>query len=145
MSRIIGGTMGRVTVEVDIANREDVLFAKRGALPSDQVRRVRIKGTVDTGATWLVLPKTAADQLGVPVTGKVRVSYADRRQATRPVVEDVQVELLGRNSTFNAIVEPKRTDALIGAVVLEALDLIVDCVTQTLQPRDPKQYTAEIE
>ena len=41
--------------------------------------------------------------------------------------------------------EPKREDVLIGAIVLEDLDLIVDCVTQTLQPRDPKQYTAEIE
>lgn len=145
MSRTKGGTMGRVTVEVEVANRADVLLAQRGALPSEEVRRLRINGVVDTGATWLVLPKTVADQLGVAVTGKVRVSYADRRQAMRSVVEDVQVELLGRSSSFNAIVEPKRKDILVGAIVLEALDLLVDCVTQTLQPRDPKQYTAEIE
>src|SRR5947209_3639749 len=145
MNRTIGGTMGRVAVEVEIANYRDVLFAEEGTLPAEQVRRVRVRGMVDTGATWLILPKTVAEQLGVPAKAKVQVTYADRRRATRPVVEGVQVELLGLHGLFNAIVEPKREDVLIGAIVLEALDLLVDCRTQTLQPRDPKQFTAEIE
>jgi predicted aspartyl protease len=145
MSRTLGGTMGRVAVEVELVNHQDIVRANDGAIPAEQVRRVRAKGMVDTGASYLVLPKTVADQLGVPVKGKARVSYADRRQATRLVVEDVQVELLGRDGTFKAIVEPKRTDVLIGAIVLEDLDLLVDCRTQTLQPRDPKQIIAEIE
>jgi hypothetical protein len=42
-------------------------------------------------------------------------------------------------------VEPDRTTAVIGAIVLEALDLLVDCRTQTLQPRDPSGIIAEIE
>lgn len=145
MSRTVGGIMGRVSVEVDLVNHADVICAQRGVLPAEQVRRVRVKGMVDTGASYLVVPKTVADQLGVPVKGKARVSYADRRQATRAVVEDVQVELLNRSGTFKAIVEPKRADVLIGAIVLEDLDLLVDCRTQTLQPRDPKQIIAEIE
>jgi hypothetical protein len=52
---------------------------------------------------------------------------------------------LGRHGNFVAIVEPKRTDALIGAIVLETLDLLIECVTQTLQPRDPSGMTSEIE
>ncbi len=145
MSRTIGGTMGRVTVEVDLVNYGDMLFAERGDLPADQVRRVRAKGVVDTGANWLVLPKTLADQLGIRPTAKVQVTYADRRRAMRLVVEGIRLEVLGRHGLFRAIVEPKREDVLIGAIVLEDMDLIVDCVTQTLQPRDPKGYTAEIE
>jgi hypothetical protein len=42
-------------------------------------------------------------------------------------------------------VEPNRTDVLIGAIVLEDLDLLVDCRTQTLRPRDPGGIIAEIE
>lgn len=137
--------MGRVAVEVELLNHADVLFAQRGTIPAEQVRRQRVKGIVDTGATYLVLPKSVADQLGFPHRGQIAVRYADRRRATRPVVEDVQVELLGRQGTFNAIVEPKREDVLIGAVVLETLDLLVDCRTQTLQPRDPKGIITEIE
>jgi hypothetical protein len=44
-----------------------------------------------------------------------------------------------------AIVEPNRNTALIGAVVLEVLDFVVDCVAQKLLPRDPSGVSAEIE
>jgi hypothetical protein len=51
----------------------------------------------------------------------------------------------GRRGTFRAILEPDRTDALIGAIVLAGLDLLVDCHIQSLHPRDPDQIIAEIE
>jgi clan AA aspartic protease len=138
-------SMGRVTVEVALVNAEDLVRVKDRTLAPDKVRRLEIQGVVDTGATWLVIPKAVAKQLGLADAGKAKVRYADRRSGTRQVVENVQVELLGRHGNFQAIVEPKREDALIGAIVLEALDLLVDCGTQTLQPRDPTGFTAEIE
>jgi predicted aspartyl protease len=137
--------MGRVTLEVELTNAEDLVRVKDGRLTPDKVRRLRIAGVVDTGANHLVLPAAAAKHLGVPTTGKTKVRYADQRRATRTVVENVRVDLLGRHGNFVAIVEPKRTDALIGAIVLETLDLLIECVTQTLQPRDPSGMTSEIE
>jgi predicted aspartyl protease len=138
-------TRGQVNVEVELTNGEDLVLAKDGTLAKDKVRRVRIPGLVDTEASYLVLPKSVADQLGVPVSGKATVRYADRRKGTRNVVDNVRLDLLGRHSNFQAIVEPKRADALIGAIVLESLDLLVDCRTQTLHPRDPNRIIAEIE
>lgn len=73
------------------------------------------------------------------------VRYADDRKAKRKLVSDVQLELLGRESVFSAVVEPRRTTALIGAIVLEELDFIVDCARQTLRPRDPDGIVSEIE
>jgi hypothetical protein len=35
--------------------------------------------------------------------------------------------------------------ALIGAIVLEELDLLVDCTTQTLRPREPGSILTENE
>jgi hypothetical protein len=46
---------------------------------------------------------------------------------------------------FSAIVEPDRDSALIGAIVMEDLDLLVDCVAQRLAPRDPDQIISEVE
>jgi hypothetical protein len=43
------------------------------------------------------------------------------------------------------VVEPARNDALIGAIVLEDLDLLVDCGTQSLYPREPGSTLTEIE
>jgi clan AA aspartic protease len=137
--------MGRISIEVELTNAEDLVLVKNGALTPDKVRRVRVVGWVDTGASYLVIPESIAQQLGLPEKGQSTVRYADRRTETRKVVNQVNVALLGRDGTFKAIVEPGRTDALIGAIVLEDLDLLVDCRTQTLQPRDPNGIIAEIE
>ena len=81
---------------LEIANRADVNLAQRGFLPPEKIRRVKLLGVVDSGATRLVLPQSAVKQLGLEPSGTIKVRYADRRQAVRPTVEDVQVELLGR-------------------------------------------------
>ena len=59
--------------------------------------------------------------------------------------DEVRVTLLGRSRVFDAIVEPKRETALIGAIVLETLDFVVNCALQKLVPRDPKQIVSELE
>ena len=68
-----------------------------------------------------------------------------RRHAVRATVEGVQVELLGRHGVFTAAVEPRRKTALIGAMVLEDLDFLVDATHQRLVPRDPKMIISEAE
>jgi hypothetical protein len=57
----------------------------------------------------------------------------------------VFLKLLGRDDTFSAVVEPKRTTSLVGSIVLEALDLLVDCKNQRVFPRDPRSPVYEIE
>ena len=138
-------TRGRVTIEAKVSNAADRVLADNGHRSMDQIRQVTLRGIVDTGAAMLVLPESVARLLGLPKTGEANVRYADHRTANRTIVGDVDVEILGRRNTFTAIVEPGRTDALIGAIVLEALDMLVDCRTQTLHPRDPDRIIAEIE
>jgi predicted aspartyl protease len=137
--------MGRVIVEVMLANNRDVQNAATGALPPEKVRRFQLEGVVDTAATILVIPKDVADRLGLPSAGEAVIHYADRCSVTRPLVEQVELELLGRHGTFKAIVEPDRTTALIGAIVLEDLDFLVDPAKQRLFPRDPQHIVAECE
>jgi predicted aspartyl protease len=137
--------MGRFAVEMEVTNNRDLVKAEDGDLPEEQVRRLRIRGIVDSGATRLVLPKAVADQLGLKPTGKASVRYADGRSAVRSVVDNVHVTLLGRSSVFKAALEPKRESALIGAVVLEDLDFLVDPTQQRLVPRDPKMIVSEAE
>jgi hypothetical protein len=60
-------------------------------------------------------------------------------------VSNVWLQLLGRDGVFSAVVEPDRPDALIGAIVLEELDLLVDCTTQTLRPRESDSILTETE
>jgi predicted aspartyl protease len=137
--------MGRIKVEVELANNGDLEAAERGDLPVDQVRRVTIVGVVDSGASRLVLPTAVANQLGLRITGKIKVTYADGRTAKRDRAEGVHLKLLGRQSVFRASLEPKRQTALIGALVLEDLDFLVDPSKERIYPRDPDIEVSEAE
>lgn len=138
--------MGRFAVDVEIVNNQDLGVAQRGHLELDKVRRKTIRGVVDSGAARLVLPQAVVKELGLPIkTKKVKVRYADGRKALRSEVDEVRLYLLGRDGVFSAVVEPKRATALIGAIVLEDLDFLVDCTKLCLVPRDPDYVVSEIE
>lgn len=137
--------VGRFSIEFQVANYRDVIKAEDGQLPENRVRRLTLRGVVDSGAGRLVLPKTVVKKLGLPLDAKTKVRYADGRTRTRDTVAAVQVEIQGRKGTFTAIVEPSRSEALIGAIVLEDLDFLVDCLHQRLVPRDPRFVISEIE
>jgi predicted aspartyl protease len=137
--------MGRFSVEIEVANNFDVMDAQRGRIKPEQVRRVKLPGVVDSGATRLVLPKKIVEQLGLPLGEKVKVLYADKRHGLRHKVSNVWLKMLSRDSVFDALVEPKRDTALIGAIVLETLDYVVDCIAQKVAPRDPKYIVSEME
>jgi predicted aspartyl protease len=136
---------GRVIVDLEVANYVDMAMARRGLLPTDQVRRQTIKGEVDSGATRLVLPAALVKELGLPLRESVRERRADGRIRKRPQAEGVHLELLGRRGSFAAIVESDGENAVIGRIVLADLDLLVDLQHQRVIPRDPQGPIYEIE
>jgi predicted aspartyl protease len=137
--------VGRFSVEFEVVNYQDLVRAADGTLPQEKVRRMKVSGVVDPGAAMLVLPESVVKHLGLPAGNKVKVRYADGRRGQRREAKAALVNLLGREDIFTAVVEPKRESALIGAIVLEALDLLVDCKEQRLIPRDPSGPIYEIE
>lgn len=137
--------MGRISVEFIAANNRDVLLAPPRASVPDNIPHAKLMGIVDSGAARLVLPQAIADQLKLPEDGETTVRYADGRRERRKLVSNVWLTLQGRHGVFSAVVEPDRSDALLGAIVLEELDLIVDCPTQAVYPREPDMILTEIE
>src|SRR5262245_51429196 len=137
--------MGRFSVDVHLANYVEATNAENGVLAKDQVHQLTIRGVIDSGATRLVVPDAIVKQLGLKPKRKVRVKCADGRHALRDQVDGVQLTMQGRTGVFKAVVEPKREAALVGAIVLEDLDFLVDCERQRIVPRDPKYIVSEIE
>ncbi len=111
--------MGRFSVEVELANNKDRFRADEGLILPDQVRRIGVRGVVDSGATRLVISRVIAQQLGLEVSGTAKVRYADGHTAEREIAKNIYLAYGGRESVFNAIVEPDRESILIGAIVLE--------------------------
>jgi hypothetical protein len=84
--------------------------------------------------------------LGLPLKkSKARVRYADGRTVLRSEADQVRISLMEREANFTAEIEPKRDTALIGAIVLEELDFLIDCKKLCLVPRDPEHIVSEIE
>ena len=98
-----------------------------------EIEPVEVTAKVDTGATLLVIPGKVADMFKFPVIRKQTVKYANEYTEERDVVYAVEIEVCGRRGVFEAVVEPKKEYALLGAVVMESLDLIVE-------PRSLKVY-----
>ncbi len=126
--------MGRVTARIVLQNYDDWRAAQQGQLAPEQIRTVKAEGLVDIGATMLVIPKAVADQLGVPEVRRTTVRYADDRRVERQVIGPIRVTLCDRLSNFDAIVEENAKEVLIGQILLEELDLVVNPQERTLTP-----------
>ncbi|MCY3018961.1 MAG: hypothetical protein NTW87_08035 [Planctomycetota bacterium] len=85
-----------------------------------------MQARLDTEATLPVLPAELVKQYRFVLIRRQTVKYANEDTAERDVVGMVEVEICGRKGWFEAIVEPRKTYPLVGAVVMESLDLIVE-------------------
>ena len=127
--------MGEIVVDVGLENVGDRELARAGYLPEADIRRASVQAVADTGAVMLALPEDVVERLGVEVVGSVACTYADGRRGERPVAGPLTVRIGDRWMPANCIVVPAGTDALVGQVIMEQLDLVADCATRTLGPR----------
>ena len=95
---------------------------------------VELIAKVDCGATLLVLPGEIVREFNFPVIRRQNVKSADKRVEERDIVGAVEVEVCGRMGWFEAVVEPLKKYALLGAVVMESLDLIIEPRGQNIYP-----------
>jgi predicted aspartyl protease len=108
---------------------------------------VELRVKVDSDATMLVIPGWLQGNLNFPILRRQQVKYANEKTETRDVVYGVEVEICGRRGVFDAVVEPEKEYGLLGAIVMEELDLIVEPRELKVypNPRSPDVPMAEIE
>jgi hypothetical protein len=128
--------IGRVPVEFTVANHQDATLAGLGLLDPDSVRRARLRGIRKPGVMRPVLPRSVVEWLGLEIE--------DQGPFHRPIAKGVSIELFGRDGVYTAFVGPDAAPAILGTIVLEDLDLIVDLDLDAVRPRDPERMFAEI-
>jgi clan AA aspartic protease len=127
---------------VRITNSTDKGMAGYGLIPADSVRRVEIAALADTGAIVMAIPEDIAEKLGAPVVRQATVRVADGRSIPVVYVGPLWIEVVGRGMTGDAIVLPRGTTPLLGAVQLEEMDLVVvpstgEVITNPAHPDGP--------
>jgi predicted aspartyl protease len=129
--------MGEVSVEVELENFVDRVNADQEMISPGKVRSFRVTALVDTGAVMNMLPRDVIEHLGVPLRGTAIVTLADERKEEFPVAAGVTFKIpgaVGRTATLDCIVGPPRSEPLLGQILLEELDLLVDAPGQRLVP-----------
>jgi predicted aspartyl protease len=125
-------TMGRVVVTAKIENLGDILDCSRGRLTPDQIRDVEIPDAlVDTGATFLSMPRRLIDRLGLRQTRTRKARTAGGSREFH-IYEPVQLTVQGRDCIAEVADLPDDCPVLIGQLPLEVLDFVVDLAGQKL-------------
>jgi clan AA aspartic protease len=124
--------MGAVRVSIKLKNGVDEDLVSRGLLAPRLLREVEVTGLVDTGAVSLVIPQDIATLLGLRILTQRVAEFANGEQQTIGVTGAIIVECENRITTDEALVVGN--EVLIGQVILEKLDLLVDCKNQKLIP-----------
>jgi|GEM_PF-226991 len=125
--------MGEVKTKIYLENASDIILKEEGY--KKDVRALEVEALIDTGAMMMMLPQDIVEKLGLKKKGSAIVTYADERKEEREIAGIVKINIDGRAMESDCIVGPPFSEPLIGQIVLERLDLVVDCAKQALGPR----------
>jgi clan AA aspartic protease len=129
-----------VRAELTLENERDRILAEAGYLDPAAVRRARVDALVDTGAVMALLPQDLVEQLGLPTDGNIIVTLANDQRVELPRARHLSLAIGDRQMDTDCLVGPPQSEALVGQLVLERLDLIVDPLRQRLTPRPESPF-----
>jgi predicted aspartyl protease len=124
--------MSCFTEEITLVNARDVGNVQDGIIPKAKIRSMTIKAVPDTGAWVLVINEETRAHLGLSIEGAVKATLADGSASSYQQTEAVEIHWKDRSTTQQALLLPNGKDILLGALPLEALDLMVDPVNERL-------------
>ena len=118
--------MSVVYTELTLKNEIDAAFARRKIMKEDEVRQITIQAIVDTGAWTLVINEETREKLGLDDKGFGEAILADGQKADYPMAGPLEVWWKNRHLVCEALVIPDAPDILLGAWVLEGMDLTIN-------------------
>ena len=124
--------MGMVHAEITLKNVGDETRARIGIIKPEEIRAATVEAVVDTGTLRLVITEGLRQELGLEVKGEKPVRTANGQRVVGKLTEAVDIHWKNRNTILPALVLPGAKTILMGAMVLEGMDLMVNPVTQEL-------------
>ena len=132
--------MGEIKVRVNLENDGDVFMYKKGKIKKQEIRKVEIDALVDTGAVMVLLPQDVVEALGLSKIDRAIVTLANEQKVELDVAGTVSLTLMNRTMKTDCLVGPPQCESLIGQLVLERLDLILDPLKRTITFRPESPY-----
>ena len=134
--------MGLTYADIELISVDDLALNRRGFLPENEIKRIRVTALVDSGSYMLVVNEQIKQQLDLPVLGETVGRLADESEVRAQVVGPVEVRFENRRATVDAIMFHGVVEPLLGAIPMEDLDVVVDPKQQRLIVNPESPYIA---
>jgi len=119
-----------VHAEITLTNSLDNGLAGKGYIKTEDIRTVTVTAVADTGSMHLVITEELRQKLGLGVKEEKTAHVANGQQVKCHITEGVEVQWKDRTTIVPALVIPGAKKVLFGAIPMEAMDLMVNPVTQ---------------
>ena len=135
--------MGLIYADLELINSDDLALLRRGYLTEDEVKRIKVKALVDTGAYMLTINENLKYQLNLPQLDEQIAELADGSKVKLDIVGPVDVKFKNRSTTCRAMVLPGDSETLLGSIPMEDMDLLIDPKQQKLVVNPETPYLAK--
>ena len=122
--------MGIVQTEITLKNLYDNRDAQKGYIKPEDVRTETVTAIADTGSMYLVITEELRQKLGLEVKEERTAHIANGQQIISKITESVEIHWKDRETALPATVIPGAKKILFGALPMDAMDLMVNPVTQ---------------
>jgi clan AA aspartic protease len=125
-------TMGMIQTEITLRNAVDESKAREGQIGEQKIRSITVNAVVDTGAASLVISEELREKLGLRIVEERSVKLANGSRTACKLTEAVEVHWKDRHWPCAAVVIQNAETVLLGAILLEGMDLMINPKTQEL-------------
>jgi clan AA aspartic protease len=131
--------MGFTYADIELINADDLALNRRGFLPEDGIKRMRVTALVDSGAFMLVINEHIKQQLDLPILRETMALLANESEVRAEIVGPVEIRFENRSTTVRAVMLPGSTEPLLGVIAMEDMDVVIDPKQQRLivNPESP--------
>lgn len=117
--------MGIVHASVELINSTDKEMARRALLDHDEIRKIRVRAMVDSGSVHMAINENIQEVLQLPVIGKEKLELASGKVVYYDIVAPLEVRFEEYSAHCAAVVLPGDSEPLLGAIPMEAMNVII--------------------
>ena len=121
-----------VYADIELINAFDIEMVRRGQMDQDEIKRATINVLVDSGAYMLAINEDIKDMLQLNVEGKEKAVLANGEVVYYDLASPIRIKFANRTCLCEAIVLPGNSEPLLGAIPMEAMDLVIHPKRQEL-------------
>lgn len=118
--------------EIEIFNGGDFMLFRRGDVFENDVRRVRLTARFEAGNFRLIIGESLRTVLRLDIVDNRRLQRASGEENLSNVAEFVELKFENRRMTTQPFVLPDVSGAILGAFIINDLDVVIDFERQNL-------------